>query len=43
MTIPQWIPHIVKYKAMSWMTAGIIHKPMTFILDTYRLCHTGKL
>ena len=32
----------VKYKAMSWMT-GIIHEPMTFILDTCRLYHTGKL
>ena len=27
---------------MSWMT-GIIHEPMTFILDTCRLYHTGKL
>ena len=33
---------IVKYEAMSWMT-GIIHEPMTFILDTCKLYHTGKL
>ena len=30
----------MKYKAMSWMT-GIIHEPMTFILDTCRLYHTS--
>ena len=27
---------------MSWMT-GIIHEPLTFLLDTCRLYHTGKL